>query len=135
LRVILCVGESAEIRAAGEPAPHVCAQVQQALPPSTTAENTRIAYEPIWSIGTGVVPTLEAITAMHAALHDAVGLPVLYGGSVTAGNAEAILALPCVSGVLVGGASLYAHSLEGILQASERAHEARSIALAAGVTG
>ena len=74
-----------------------------------------IAYEPIWAIGTGKVPTTGEIGEMHAALRkqlsDAYGdrgerVRILYGGSVKPANAEEIFRVANVDGALVGGASL-----------------------------
>jgi triosephosphate isomerase len=76
-----------------------------------------IAYEPIWAIGTGKVPTAAEIGEMHAALRERLLatfgdtgalVRILYGGSVKAGNAPEIFAIPDVGGALVGGASLKA---------------------------
>jgi len=76
-----------------------------------------IAYEPVWAIGTGKTATPDDASTVHAeirkALHARVGevavsIPILYGGSVNAGNARALLAAKNVDGLLVGGASLAA---------------------------
>ncbi len=117
MTAIVCVGESMEIRESGHAIDTVTRQLHASLPPSTNSQNTMVAYEPIWSIGTGVTPILEEIIEMHQALHDAtqIPLPLLYGGSVTDQNAKDILSLPHVDGVLVGGASLKAESFQKIM--------------------
>ena len=108
MTAIVCVGESMNIRESGDAIDTVTRQLQASLPPSANPQNTMIAYEPIWAIGTGATPTLEEIVEMHQALRTALQLPLplLYGGSVTEQNAKDILSLPHVDGVLVGGASL-----------------------------
>ena len=77
-----------------------------------------IAYEPIWAIGTGKVPTMPEIAEMHAAIRDngwssaserpGAQVRILYGGSVKGSNAAEIFGIPDVDGALVGGASLKA---------------------------
>nr|WP_294846311.1 triose-phosphate isomerase [uncultured Sphingomonas sp.] len=127
LRVILCVGESDSIREAGRAVPTVTAQLDASLPDEIgESANFAIAYEPIWAIGTGKVPTADDIAEMHAALRallvvrfGAVGdaVRILYGGSVKASNANEIFAIPDVDGALVGGASLKAEDFLPIVQA------------------
>lgn len=117
LIAIVCVGESRGIRESGQAIETVTQQLHSSLPPSTNAQNTMIAYEPIWAIGTGVTPTLEEIIEMHQGLYEAIQspLPLLYGGSVTDKNVKDILSLPHVDGVLVGGASLKIESFQAIV--------------------
>jgi triosephosphate isomerase len=94
------------------------------VPKSATAANTVLAYEPVWAIGTGKTPTSDEIAAMHAHLRQCLieavgpegrGIKILYGGSVKPSNAAEILNLPEVNGALVGGASLKASDLLGII--------------------
>ena len=97
LGVILCIGESLEVREAGEAIATVSAQLDASLPGQPV---DAIAYEPIWAIGTGKVPSMDDIAAMHAALRqrlvaaygDEAGneVRILYGGSVKASNAVEI---------------------------------------------
>jgi triosephosphate isomerase len=85
-----------------------------------------IAYEPIWAIGTGRVPTPADIEAAHRALRaqlrrlrgDGGAIPILYGGSAKAANAGQILGISEVGGLLVGGASLSAGEFAAIAQAA-----------------
>jgi triosephosphate isomerase len=110
LIAIICIGESEAQRDAGH-ADSVCrSQIEGSVPSGATPDNTAIAYEPIWAIGTGKTPTSPDIAAMHAHIRACLAAPlrVLYGGSVKPSNAREILALPNVGGALVGGASLKA---------------------------
>ncbi len=65
-----------------------------------------IAYEPIWAIGTGRSATVKEIASTHEALKKTVQKPLLYGGSVNAGNIKEITSIRGVDGVLVGSSSL-----------------------------
>ena len=105
----------------------VSAQQDASLP---AAAPLAVAYEPIWAIGTGRIPSLEDIAAMHAALRGRLiaaygdagrGVRLLYGGSVKPGNAAAIFALADVDGALVGGASLSAADFLPIVEAARPA--------------
>ena len=116
LTVLLCVGESLEVRERGDAVRTVVSQLSRSLPASIDCEaELAIAYEPIWAIGTGKIPTVEQIGEMHAALRrelmDRYGVAggevrILYGGSVKPSNAREIFAIADVNGALVGGASL-----------------------------
>lgn len=111
---IICVGESLRQREAGEAQAIVSTQLAASLPSGET--DIVIAYEPIWAIGTGKVPTLEDIDAMHNHIRKIVGggIRILYGGSVKPANAKEILAVENVNGALIGGASLEMESLADI---------------------
>ncbi len=113
LVAIVCVGETAEERDAGRAEAVVAASLRGSLPESARPENTVVAYEPVWAIGTGRTPTVEEVAAVHAALRAALeghgaATRILYGGSVKPDNAQALLAPRDVDGALVGGASLSA---------------------------
>jgi triosephosphate isomerase len=86
-----------------------------------------VAYEPIWAIGTGKVPSVVDIGEMHLALRGRLRVAygdagdqvrILYGGSVKASNAAEIFAVPDVDGALVGGASLAASDFLPIVEAA-----------------
>ena len=127
LSVVLCIGESLEVRDAGEAVAVVSAQVDASLPKSAPSGRLAIAYEPIWAIGTGKIPSMEDIAEMHAALRGRLvaaygeegrAVRILYGGSVKASNAAEIFAVPDVDGALVGGASLKAEDFLPIIAAA-----------------
>ncbi len=128
LGVILCVGESLEVREGGAAVLTVMAQLDGSLPRSVDGEaELSIAYEPIWAIGTGKIPTGEEIAEMHAAIRsklqerygeDGKQVRILYGCSVKASNAAEIFAIPDVDGALVGGASLRADDFLPIVAAA-----------------
>jgi triosephosphate isomerase len=133
LNVILCVGETIEVRERGGAVATVTAQLEGSLPQNTMAEaELAIAYEPIWAIGTGKVPTAPDIAEMHAAIRGKLSerygaegsqVRILYGGSVKATNAGEIFAIPDVDGALVGGASLKAADFIPIVAAAAAAVE------------
>ncbi|HVH76840.1 MAG TPA: triose-phosphate isomerase [Stellaceae bacterium] len=120
LAAILCVGETRAEREAGRAEAVVAAQLEGSMPQGTDAGRLVVAYEPIWAIGTGLTPTGEDITRMHAAIRARIpeGVRILYGGSVNPGNAAAIFALAEVDGALVGGASLKAQDFWAIARAA-----------------
>jgi triosephosphate isomerase (TIM) len=114
---IVCVGETQAERERGEQAAVVVRQLGRSLPAGGTSETVVIAYEPVWAIGTGRIPTPGDVAAIHngiRALLAEVGGPraaktrLLYGGSVKPSNCGEILPLDNVDGALVGGASLKA---------------------------
>lgn len=113
LTPIICVGESLAQREAGQALSVVQTQITESVPDIT---DYVIAYEPVWAIGTGKVPTLTDIADMHAAIRAQIGpdVRILYGGSVKPSNAEAILATDNVNGALIGGAGLEMESLATI---------------------
>lgn len=107
LTPIICVGEPQETRQAGNQINFVLHQLSQSVPHAQGSYY--IAYEPIWAIGTGLTATESDIATMHAAIRQSLDkkvTPILYGGSVNKDNSHAILSIPDVDGVLVGGASL-----------------------------
>ena len=121
---IVCVGETEAERQAGIAEAVVGRQLAGSLPAGFAGV---VAYEPIWAIGTGRVPTEADVAAMHGFIRAALvrdlgpagrDVPILYGGSVKAANARAILAVAEVGGALVGGASLSAAEFLAIARAA-----------------
>lgn len=129
LAVIICIGETQAQRDEGAALSACSAQIAASLPVDLEfSEGSAIAYEPLWAIGTGRVPTAGEIVEVHQSIRQRLtdlmggrnhGLRILYGGSVTAENAGSILELPQVDGVLVGGASLRSHDFNGIIRAAD----------------
>jgi triosephosphate isomerase len=126
LVAVICVGETQTERDSGDANPVCHGQITISVPKEATAENTVIAYEPVWAIGTGRTATKDDIAAMHAHLRNCLGeklgeagrgVRILYGGSVNPGNAADILNLKDVDGALVGGASLKAADFLAIIAA------------------
>ncbi len=105
---IICVGETDAERDRGGTDAVVTRQIKGSIPAGVTAGAIVVAYEPVWAIGTGRTATSGDIASVHALIRKVFGgeVSVLYGGSVKGNNAAEILAIPGVSGALVGGASL-----------------------------
>ncbi|MCZ6572004.1 MAG: triose-phosphate isomerase [Planctomycetota bacterium] len=126
---VLCVGDTHDEREAGQTEAVVERQVRTGLEGVVTgrAAEITVAYEPVWAIGTGVTATPDEAAAVHARIHAllqelwgqaAESVRVLYGGSVTPGNAADLLTRPGIEGALVGGASLDARDFCAIVRAA-----------------
>ena len=133
LHPVLCCGEPLAVRQAARHSSYLSQQVVSSLKSLAfeELEHVVLAYEPVWSIGTGKTPSLEQIEEVHGLLREEVyglhrsralsqQLRVLYGGSVTSANASDILSVPGVDGLLVGGASLDANSFVSIVKAAQQ---------------
>jgi triosephosphate isomerase len=100
------------------------------LPQSADAENTVIAYEPVWAIGTGLTPSVDDVAEAHGFLRSelaglageavAQGTRLLYGGSMNPKNAAELLTIGDVDGGLIGGASLKADDFLAVIAAGAR---------------
>ena len=127
LTAIVCVGESENQRQDGNALDVIAAQLAASLPDGATGQNLVIAYEPIWAIGTGRIPTLVEIGEMHDFIRSALTarfgpniadtVRLLYGGSMNPGNVADIISVENVDGGLVGGASLKTADFAKIIQA------------------
>ena len=127
LSAIVCVGETDAERDGGKTLSVVGRQIAGSIPDEMPAKSLIIAYEPVWAIGSGKVPSNLDIESVHdfirRELSKKVGdaadeVPILYGGSVKPANAAEILRLKNVDGALVGGASLMAADFVKIVEAA-----------------
>jgi triosephosphate isomerase len=113
LTPILCVGESKEQRDQGVYGDFIINQLENSLPKNLAIKSLIVAYEPIWSIGSGALPTIAEIEEVAALIKkelsqykNIIELKITYGGSVNSENSGEILAARNIDGLLVGGASL-----------------------------
>ncbi len=130
LKPIVCVGETLEEREANRTRQVVETQVRGSLAGLTKeqAEETVLAYEPVWAIGTGKTATTEQAQEVHAFIRQllteifgeatAKRMRIQYGGSVKPSNARELMSQPDVDGALVGGASLDIRSFADIIKNS-----------------
>jgi triosephosphate isomerase (TIM) len=127
LSAIVCVGETEDERDAGQAENIVLGQLAGSLPDNADGALLSVAYEPVWAIGTGRIPTDDDVAAMHASIRGALvkrfgqsgdSIRILYGGSMNGDNADSLLAIANVDGGLIGGASLTADKIAGILAAA-----------------
>jgi triosephosphate isomerase len=126
LTAIVCIGETAGERRAGLTLAVVGRQLAGSLPEGARADNTVVAYEPVWAIGSGLTAKPGDVAEVHGflrrALEERLGaegerVRILYGGSVKPDNAHELLAIENVNGALVGGASLVAADFLAIITA------------------
>ena len=129
LDIIFCFGEELDERKSETHFDVVSNQLQKALFHLDAAQwkNIVLAYEPVWSIGTGETASPEQAQEMHAHIRAVLAaqyddtlaqrVSILYGGSVKPANAKDIFANPDVDGGLVGGASLKADDFAAIVNA------------------
>ena len=125
---IICVGETINERESGRTLQVIEEQLSGSLDPGLNEASFFIAYEPVWAIGTGLVPLKSEIKKVHCFCRrhlsekfgkSAKNIPLLYGGSVKGSNAAEIFAIQNVDGALIGGASLLADDFSPIIQALE----------------
>jgi len=121
LKVIFCIGESAEEKSGGKRSEVLERQINKGLDGVGDLSNVNIAYEPVWAIGTGnncsVQETKEAIDYIRGLVKS--GTRVLYGGSVKSENSGAYVKEAGANGLLVGGASLNPEEFSKIVKSAE----------------
>ncbi|MGP9556386.1 triose-phosphate isomerase [Psychrobacter sp. AOP7-A1-24] len=136
LGVVFCIGETQEQYDNGKTLDVINEQlsvikellIQQPNLTSSLSESLLVAYEPVWAIGTGKVPTVAEVSKTHQYIKQTVAsfaditdtITVLYGGSVNADNANSFAANAMIDGALVGGASLKADSFLAITDAFDQ---------------
>ncbi len=107
---IVCVGETLAQKKNNQTKEVLSKQIRKSIPKNSNNNNTIIAYEPIWAIGTGLTPSIDEIKDIHNfiknEIRDYENFKILYGGSVKSTNSKEIINIDSVDGVLVGGASL-----------------------------
>ncbi len=129
LNPVLCVGETLAEREAGATERIVARQLQTVIQRAGVAalRSAVIAYEPVWAIGTGKTATPDEAQAVHAFIRGSVAnadpavaeaVRIVYGGSVKAGNAAQLFAMPDIDGGLIGGAALVAEEFTAICRAA-----------------
>jgi triosephosphate isomerase len=128
LNTIICVGEPIEAKQNKYTLDYIKEQIINSIPDSANPNNTIIAYEPIWAIGSGKIPEFLEISDVHQYVSELINknfsnmsvsfenkFKVVYGGSVKSENASKILALDSVKGLLIGGASLVIDQISKII--------------------
>lgn len=129
LSVIVCVGETEAERDAGMAAAVVLKQLDGSVPDEASADWLAVAYEPVWAIGTGRIPSANDVAEIHGAIRadlearfgaGGTAIRILYGGSMNGENAAGLLAIANVDGGLIGGASLKAEKFLPIVEAASK---------------
>ena len=117
---IICIGETLEEKENGKTNEVLAKQLDECIPKTSNSENTIIAYEPVWAIGTGLTPSIQEIELTHGFIRNHKkkfnDFKILYGGSVKSSNSNEIVKLINVDGALIGGASLKIEEFTKIIQ-------------------
>lgn len=123
---IICVGETRSERDGGETLRVIGRQIDESVPQKSTGKSVVVAYEPVWAIGTGLLPSEADIAEVHTFIRrrlattlgqEGENVRILYGGSVKPDNIAEIVGVANVDGVLIGGASLTAKDFLAIAAA------------------
>lgn len=125
LEAIICIGETEAEYDAGQARDVLTRQLANSVPQGASDQNTIIAYEPVWAIGTGKTPSPDDVKEIHRFIRETLierfggygeRMAILYGGSVKPDNAAELLSINNVDGALVGGASLKAEDFLAICE-------------------
>ena len=126
-KAVVCIGETLKERETDKTLSVLQEQMLNSLPKNVNPLNTVVAYEPVWAIGTGLVPEIDQIRDAHSFIRgflastygaEAHNVKILYGGSVKGSNAKEIFSISNVNGALVGGASLKSNDFIEIITAA-----------------
>ena len=116
---VVCIGETLEEKEKKITKNVLLNQINESIPAISNNQNTIIAYEPIWAIGTGLTPTLDDIDEVHSYIRNIDKkfnkFKILYGGSVKSSNSADINQIKNVDGCLIGGASLKVNEFNTII--------------------
>ena len=116
---IICIGETLDEKNNNKTQNVLKNQLEESVPESSDQFNTIIAYEPIWAIGTGLIPSLEEIENVHRYIKNLnkklFNFKIIYGGSVNSKNSKPISKIDIVNGALIGGASLKINEFKQII--------------------
>ena len=108
LKVIFCIGETLEQKK-NKKTNHVLAnQIKNGLKSIKNKSNIIVAYEPVWSIGSGLIPKSDELIKSIAYIKSKLGnksIKILYGGSVNSDNVDKLKIIAGIDGFLIGGAS------------------------------
>ena len=125
LKVIFCIGESSSEKRKGNTHKVLRKQLNNGLKGIKKFKNVIVAYEPVWSIGTGIFPKKTELTKniinikkVLYKLKKSINIKILYGGSVNPKNAKELGQIKDINGFLIGGASLSAKKFIDIIKKS-----------------
>lgn len=122
-KIVFCIGETLEEKIKNKSLAILKKQILNSLPKKTNLNNVIFAYEPVWSIGTGLVPTSNYLKKIFFFLESLLksefkikSPKILYGGSVNSANIKNLRTIAACSGYLIGGASLKAKNFIEIIK-------------------
>ena len=120
LTPIVCIGETLSEKEANKTLQVLDSQINGSLAKIEPHAKVIVAYEPVWAIGTGLIPDENEIKETHLYIKTKLNqdfktdIPILYGGSANSENCSQIVSIDNVGGLLVGGASLKKHDFNTI---------------------